>query len=258
VVRARLSWGWLAPLLAGALAVAAWQLIELAVNAPFPVVPPPGAILGEAVHRWPVIMLNLRQTFGEALAGFVLGNLLGLVIAVLMVSWPSFEGSVYNLIVTVHSIPLIAIAPLLVIWLGNGSGPEVVIAAMACFFPMAVNMNSGLRAAHPLALDLMRSLNASPLSIFRHVLLPTAMPYLLTALKMGAPAAVLGATVGEWLGTGGLGYLLFSSMVNFNVPLLWATMLVSTLLALAGFALFAVIESVTLRWHAASRTQGAS
>jgi len=159
-------------------------------------------------------------------------------LATLFVAVPRAERSLYNLVITVHSIPLVAVAPLLLIWFGVGITAPTIVAGLACFFPMAVNATRGLRAASASALDLMRVLDASAWQSFVRVRLPASLPYLITALKLGAPAAVLGATVGEWLGTAGIGYLLFSSMVNFQIELLWATMVIATAVALAGYLVF--------------------
>ena len=101
----------------------------------------------------------------------------------------------------------------------------------------------------------MRVLDASAWQTFARVRLPASLPYLITALKLGAPAAVLGATVGEWLGTAGIGYLLFSSMVNFQIELLWATMVIATAVALVGYLIFVGFERVFLAWSSAARGQ---
>lgn len=233
--------------------VALWQVVEVLVNARFPVVPAPTAIMQALFAHWTVIALNMQTTLAESVAGFVIGTGLGALIAFMFVTWPSFEEAAFNVVVTVHSIPLIAIAPLLIIWFGTGSEPEVIIAALACFFPTAVNMTRGFRAADPGMHDLMRVLGASRFTSFRRVVLPASLPYAFAALKIAAPGAILGATVGEWLGTGGLGYLLFSSMVNFDVALLWATMLITTLCALAGYLVFSVADHFATPWHRSSR-----
>jgi len=238
--------------LAFAFVIAAWEGIERIVNARFPVVPAPTAIVEAAISASNAIWLNLRLTLVESVIGLVVGSLLGLALAAVFVAWPRAENALYNLVITVHSVPLLAVAPVLLIWFGVGITAPTIVAALACFFPMAVNATRGLRAASAGALDLMRALDADPRQAFLRVRLPASLPYVMTALKLGAPAAVLGATVGEWLGTAGIGYLLFSSMVNFQVPLLWATMLIAAAVALAGYALFAGLERALVGWHTRS------
>jgi len=247
--------GWLASavVLVGILAL--WEIAERVIAAQFPLVPAPSAI-GAAIVRFAnPIWLNLRLTLVEAVIGLLAGSALGLALAALFVAVPRAERALYNLVVTIHSIPLVAVAPLLLIWFGVGLTAPTIVAGLACFFPMAVNATRGLRAASASTLDLMRVLDASPWQSFLRVRLPASLPYLVTALKIGAPASVLGATVGEWLGTAGVGYLLFSAMVNFQVELLWATMVIATAVALAGYLLVSGIERRFVGWSPAVRSE---
>lgn len=250
----RRDWVW--SVIAIAAVVVLWEIAERLVAARFPIVPAPSAI-GAALLRFATpIWLNLQLTLVESVIGLIAGSVLGVALATLFVAVPRAERSLYNLVITVHSIPLVAVAPLLLIWFGVGITAPTIVAGLACFFPMAVNATRGLRAASASSLDLMRVLDATAWQTFVRVRLPASLPYLLTALKLGAPAAVLGATVGEWLGTAGIGYLLFSSMVNFQIELLWATMVIATAVALAGYLFFVGLERVFLGWSPAARGQG--
>lgn len=226
-----------------------WEVIERIVGARFPVVPAPSAIGTAGVRAAYPIWLNLQLTLVEAAIGLVAGSVLGLLLAASFVAWPRTENALYNLVVTIHSIPLVAVAPILLIWFGVGITAPTIVAALACFFPMVVSATRGLRAASQSSLDLMRVLDAHPTQAFLRVRLPASLPYIVAALKIGAPASVLGATVGEWLGTAGIGYLLFSSMANFQVPLLWATMLIASAVAATGYLGFAALEAVTVDWR---------
>src|SRR6185312_9636762 len=191
-----------------------WEGLERLVGAAHPAIPAPSAIVGAFSTNWLVLWLNLQPTLLEAGLGFVCGSVGGIALAIILFAWRSAEASLFKIIVTVHSVPLLAVAPLLVIWFGVGSTPVVVLAALACFFPTTVNVHDGLQLVDASHLELMRVLNAPPVAVMLHVRWPAAMPQLLAALKIGAPSAVLGATIGEWLGSRGLGYLMFSSMVN--------------------------------------------
>lgn len=227
----------------------AWEIAVRLVGARFPVVPAPSAIGAAGAQAVQPIWLNLRLTLIEASIGLAAGSALGLLLAATFVAWPRLEASLYNLVVTIHSIPLVAVAPILLIWFGVGITAPAVVAALACFFPMVVNATRGFRAASQASLDLMRVLNAGTTQSFVRVRLPASLPFVITALKIGAPASVLGATVGEWLGTAGIGYLLFSSMANFQVPLLWATMLVAAAVAAIGYLFFAAVERAAVGWR---------
>jgi NitT/TauT family transport system permease protein len=243
-----------APIAAIVLALGAWEIAERLVAAAHPAVPAPSAIVAAFAASGLVLWLNLQPTLFEAGLGFAFGSLAGVALATLLFAWSSAEAALFKIVVTIHSIPLLAVAPLLVIWFGVGSTPVVILAALACFFPTTVNVHQGLQAVDGTNLELMRVLHARPSAVLLHLRLPAALPYLLSALKIGAPSAVLGATIGEWLGSRGLGYLMFSSMVNFEPALLWATMLLSCILSLAGFGLFAVLERRFAGWHESVRS----
>ena len=252
-MKGRRDWVW--SVIAIVAIVLLWEIAERLVAARFPIVPAPTAITAALLRFATPIWLNLQLTLVESVIGLVAGSLLGVALATLFVAVPRAERSLYNLVITVHSIPLVAVAPLLLIWFGVGITAPTIVAGLACFFPMAVNATRGLRAASASALDLMYVLDANAWQSFVRVRLPASVPYLMTALKLGAPAAVLGATVGEWLGTAGIGYLLFSSMVNFQIELLWATMVVATAVALVGYLIFVGFERMFIGWSPAARGQ---
>ena len=214
------------------------------------IVPAPSQILTVVFKNYSIFVVAIQPTIFEALAGFLIGCTAALVMAVVFVRWQAAEQALYNLAVTLNSVPYLAIIPLLVIWLGNGYAPKIAIATMATFFPVLVNAMRGLKASDPQSLEMMHVLGASWIQTLVKLRFPMSLPYLFAAFKISAPAAVLGATVGEWIGSKtGIGYLILTSMFNFDVLMLWATMLVSALVALSGFLFFAVLERVTVgRW----------
>ncbi len=238
-----------APVVIVLLVVVAWEVTERLASAAHPAIPAPLTIASTFQTSAMVLWLNLQPTLFEAGLGFLYGSLAGVGLATLLFAWRTGQAALFKVVVTIHSIPLLAVAPLLVIWFGVGSTPVIILAALACFFPTTVNVHQGLQAVDPANLELMRVLHARAPAVFMHVRLPAALPYLLAALKIGAPSAVLGATIGEWLGSRGLGYLMFSSMVNYQPPLLWATMLLSATLSVAGFSLFQLLERRLAGWH---------
>jgi NitT/TauT family transport system permease protein len=167
----------------------------------------------------------------------------------LLVRFPAIEESVYRLGVMIHALPLVAIAPLLVVWLGSGYAPRIAVAALACFFPTLVNSTRGLRAGDASTMELMRLLAATPLQIFIRVRVPSALPYVFASLRIGAAAAVLGAVLAEWIGAeSGLGLLMLWSMFTFLVPRLWATVLVSATVACLAYLAVGWIERVMVPW----------
>jgi ABC-type nitrate/sulfonate/bicarbonate transport system permease component len=175
-------------------------------------------------------------TTGEALAGLVLGLLAGGIIAALLTLQPGLEGGVMTLAILLKSTPMVAIAPLLTLWLGFGVLPKIIITALLTFFPALINLLSGLQRPDPALLDLFRSWQASRWEIFLQLRLPSALPYLFAALKISAPLALIGAVVAEWTGaSGGLGRTMWLAYSNLNLPFLFGAIF---LLAAAGMSLY--------------------
>lgn len=189
-------------------------------------------------------------TTGEALAGLALGLLAGGIIAALLTLQPGLEGGVMTLAILLKSTPMVAIAPLLTLWLGFGVLPKIIITALLTFFPALINLLSGLQRPDPALLDLFRSWQASRWEIFVQLRLPSALPYLFAALKISAPLALIGAVVAEWTGaSGGLGRTMWLAYSNLNLPFLFAAIF---LLAAAGMSLYWLVawaEKKVIFWH---------
>ena len=150
----------------------------------------------------------------------------------------------------INTIPVVAKAPILVLLLGNGMEPKIAIAALVCFFPTLVNMTRGLRDVSPQQLELMRVLSASPREVFVKLRLRNALPYLFSALKIAASTAVIGAIVGEWIGsTIGIGALIIQATYAFDSPLLYATIVVGSMFSAAFFGAVTFLERRTLTWN---------
>lgn len=195
-------------------------------------------------------------TLGEAFTGLTLGVLAGFLIAALLTLRPGLEGGVMTLAILVKSTPMVAIAPLLTIWLGFGVLPKVIITALLTFFPVLVNVLSGLQRTDPALLDLFRSWQASRWTIFLHLRLPSALPYLFAALKISAPLALIGAVVAEWTGaSGGLGRMMWLAYSNLNLPFLFAAIFI---LAAAGICLYSITnwaEHQVIFWNRENRSE---
>ena len=171
-------------------------------------------------------------TLGEALAGLLLGILAGALAASLLTINPQLENGVMTLAILIKSTPLVAIAPLLTIWLGFGVLPKIIITALLTFFPVLVNILSGLQQTDQALVDLFHSWNASRREMFFNLRAPYALPYLFAALKISAPLALIGAVVAEWTGaSGGLGRVMWLAYSNLNLPYLFAAIFI---LAAAG------------------------
>jgi NitT/TauT family transport system permease protein len=228
-----------------------WQLIVWGFSVPTYMAPSPGDVLYAFRSEGHLLWANFWPTVGEALAGFAAGNLCAILLAIWFVHSRTAERAFFPIAVFMHTIPIIAVAPILVLIFGNGVTPKIIIAAMICFFPTLVNMVRGLKAVHPATLDLMRVLSASRSEIFWKVRLQSSLPFLFAALKIASTTCVIGAIVGEWIGSSfGLGALIIEATYNFRSPLLYATVFTAALLAVLLFTIVSVAEARLIRWKA--------
>ena len=185
----------------------------------------------------------------EAASGFVLGNAVAVLLAIWFVHNQLAERAFYPIAVFVNTIPIIAVAPILVLIFGNGYAPKIVIAALICFFPTLVNMVHGLKAVSPQMLELMRLLSASNREVLWKIRLQNSLPFLFAALKIASTTCVIGAIVGEWIGSNyGLGSLIIEATYNFRSPLLYATVILGAGLAVGAFSLTTFVEKRMLKW----------
>jgi NitT/TauT family transport system permease protein len=159
------------------------------------------------------------------------------------------HSSIYNFSVTLNSIPIIATAPLLALWLGTGPQVQIVIAALACQFPMLVGTVQGLQAADTRQRELMHVLSASRLQTLRFLLIPSAVPYLFAGFKIAAPAAVLGAVTAEWAGAErGVGAMMLYALFSYDTPKVWLSVLLTCVLAAGGYGIVVLVERLVFHW----------
>jgi NitT/TauT family transport system permease protein/putative hydroxymethylpyrimidine transport system permease protein len=163
---------------------------------------------------------------------------------------PLLRRAFYPLIVASQTIPIIVVAPILVVWFGYGIGPKLAIVALICFFPIAVNTLDGLRSVDPDAIKMMRTLDASRLQIFTRVEAPTALPYAFSGAKIAVAVAVIGAVFGEWAGSdSGLGHLMLQDNAQLETARLFAAVVVLSTIAIALFGLLALAERRIVTWR---------
>jgi NitT/TauT family transport system permease protein len=233
-----------------AVLVIVWDLIIRIFNVPPFVVPTPLSVWHALVKEWPRLLDNAVPTIIESLGGFLLGNVVAIAAAIAFVHSSVLERGLYPVAVAVRTLPIVAIAPIFVLMMGNGYAPKIAIAALITFFPTLVNMVEGLRAADAQALELMHVLSASRTETFRYVRWPSSLPYLFSAMRIASTSSVLGALVAEWIGTNkGLGYLIVLTTYDFRTALLYAAMVVTSAVALAFFFLVSVLEWALVRWE---------
>ncbi|CAN7703277.1 ABC transporter permease [Rhizobium leguminosarum] len=239
-------------ILAGLGLVVLWQVVIWIFKIPTFMAPSPADVVLAFRDNAATLWRNFLPTLLEATLGFLFGNLVAILLAVWFVHNTTAEKAFYPIAVFIKAIPIIALAPILVLIFGNGLAPKIIIAGLICFFPTLVNMVQGLRAASPAMLDLMRVLSATNSEILWKVRFPSSLPFLFAALKIAATSSVMGAIVAEWIGSSfGLGALIIEATYNFRSPLLYATVVIAALLAVVLFALVSVVEAKVVRWKPA-------
>jgi NitT/TauT family transport system permease protein len=237
-------------LVAFALVVVGWEVSFRLLQVPSYLIPRPSEVGAALVTQWGSIQRNVGITFLEASGGFLLGSAVALVLATLFVHSRTLERALYPFAVASYTVPVLAIAPILVILFGSGYTPKVLIAAIISFFPTLVNVTRGLRAVEPSALELMHVLSASRAQVFLKLRVPSSVPFLFAALKIASPASVISAIVAEWIGSdAGLGYLIILATFNFRTDLLYATLVASSILSMAFFGIVFLLERAVVRWR---------
>lgn len=232
-----------------ALILGGWELAVRASSTPVYLLPAPSDVIAVLGRDLPTLGPAATTTLGEALAGLVLGTAAGLTLAVVITFWSHLETGVMSVALLVKSTPIIAVAPILTIWMGFGSGPKVVITALLTFFPVLVNTVEGFRSVDPAISDWLASIDAPSVAVFRHARWPSARPFLFAALKVAAPLALIGAVVAEWMGaSAGLGRQMWLAYTNLNMPSLFAAVGVLTVLSAGLYQTVALIERRTVHW----------
>jgi NitT/TauT family transport system permease protein len=228
----------------------AWAAVVYILKIPTFVAPSPQLVAVTLFNKFGILIDNLLPTAAEAISGFLVGNVAAILIATVFVHYKSIEQAFFPVVVLINSIPVVAKAPVLVLLLGNGMEPKVVIAAVVCFFPTLVNMVRGLESVNAQSLELMKVLSASRTEIFFKLRLLNSVPYLFSALKIAASTAVIGAIVGEWIGSNtGIGALIIQSTYNFDSAMLYATVIVGSAFSVAFFLAVTLVERLVIRWQ---------
>ena len=241
--------GWSWPLLGGASVIAAWFAVVAVFRVPPFIAPGPVEVLAVIVeNRW-LLLKNLAPTLQEALAGFVLGNGLGIVTAAVFVHNHTLQRMYFPIATLFNTVPIIAISPILILIFGLGLTSKVIVAAIICFFPTLVNMIRGFESVSASEMELMRVLSASRREIFLKLRVPRSLPFLFSALRITSASCVIGAIVAEWIGsTHGIGAVIIQATFNYRSGLLYAAIIVSSSLAILLFGLVVAAERRVVRW----------
>jgi ABC-type nitrate/sulfonate/bicarbonate transport system permease component len=241
---------WIAPGALVGIALAVWEEWVRIDHKPRWFLPAPSAIGRTIVRDRSLLADNSWVTLREILIGFVVAVVAGVAIAIAIDASRIVERALYPIVIASQAIPIVALAPLLLIWFGHGLLPKVIVTALIAFFPIAVNTVDGLRSADRETLNLLRTLGASKWQRFKIVKWPGALPFLFSGARIGVAVAVIGAVFGELVGAdSGLGHLMTLSGANLRTDRVFACVVLLAMIAIGLFALVALLERVVLPWR---------
>lgn len=250
-----LAQGALRPVILIIVLVGIWDLAIRLFHVPAYLIPPPLQVARELATQWPMLLKQSSYTTLATVGGFALSIAFGIPAAIAIASSKTVESYVYPLLVFSQSVPKIAIVPLFVVWFGFGILPKVIAAFLLGFFPVVVSTVLGLKSVESEMFDLARSMGASRTKTFFKISLPQALPSIFNGLKVSITLAVVGAVVGEFVGSNsGIGYVLQTANGNFDLPLMFAALVVLSAIGVLLFFIIDLIERYTIPWHASHRS----
>jgi NitT/TauT family transport system permease protein len=248
---------YLPPIVVFIVLVAAW---EIATGGPGRrVIPPPSAIVDAARTNSAYLQRAALATIYEAIGGLTLGTLGGILVAFATARWVTARDVLMPVAIASSAVPIIAIAPILNNWFGVLSPvSKMMMAALLVFFPVMINVTRGLVEVQPASLELMRSYAASDVAVLRKLRVPNMLPYLFTALKVGATLAFIGALVGEYFGgtSDVLGRVVLTAMSSGSYDVAWAGILIGAVGAIVAYLVISLIERLAIPWHASVESTG--
>jgi len=226
-----------------------WELICRIFSLPPTILPAPSDVFAASWQFKGPIASNSMVTLWTTLAGFACATVFGMLLGIVVGWHKTIYAGLYPVLIGFNSIPKVAVVPVLILWFGIGEIPAIITAFLISFFPIVVNVATGLATTEPELEDVLRALGASKLDIMRKVGIPRSLPYFFGSLKVAITLAFVGAVVSETVGANrGIGHLMLSAQANFQVPLVFAGLLALAVLGIALYAITAAIESRFTGW----------
>jgi NitT/TauT family transport system permease protein len=239
----------LLPWIAAAALFGTWELVVWLFNVPVFILPAPSAIVQAAITFKGVLMFHAGQTLMTTLIGIAMAMVVGLVLGIAIGCSPLIYETLYPLLIAFNAIPKVAVVPILVIWCGIGSVPAVLTAFIISFFPIVVNTATGLATVEPEMRDVLRALGATRYELIRKVGIPRALPYFFASLKIAITLGFIGSVVSETIASNdGIGFLMLSASTRFQVPIVFAALIVVAAMSVALYALCVLFERRMTGW----------
>ena len=246
------------PLIFGVWIILLWEVIVRGLAVPFVIMPPPSAIWAKLITSLPILAIDFRQTFLKAvIAGYAIGCVSGFVVAIAVDRVPFLKRGLLPIGNLVSALPLVAIAPIMVMWFGFDWQSKAAVVVAMTFFPMLVNTLAGLAASEAMERDLMHTYAANYWQSLIKLRLPAALPFIFNALKINSTLAMIGAIVAEFFGTPivGMGFRISTEVGRMNTDMVWAEIAVAALAGSAFYGIVALIERGATFWHPSFRQQ---
>ena len=241
---------WAAPGAIIILVLAAWEGAVRLFEVERWLLPSPTAIGAELLESRSLLLKHTLVTLEEVVIGFALALVVGIAAAMAIAYSRIVERAAYPFVIASQTVPIIAIAPLLLVWIGYGIWPKIIVVVLISFFPIVVNMVDGLKSVDPDMLNMMRSLGAGRRQIFTKVQAPSSLPFLFSGVRVAIALSVIGAVIGEWVGSSaGLGYLMVRSAPQFLTERVFASIFILSVMGVALFALVVLVERLALPWN---------
>jgi len=226
-----------------------WELIVRLGHVPEYLIPAPSEVAADMKSDWPVLEPALLVTLKEILLGFLISVAAGVGLAVLLHMSTTLRRAFYPILIGSQTVPIVVLAPILVILLGYGILPKLVIVALICFFPIVVNGVDGLRSVDEDLIRMMRTLHGTRWGIFKRVEFPAALPSFFSGMRIAATFAAIGAVFGEWSGSSaGLGYVMLAATPNLLTARIFAAIVLLTAVALMVFGVVSLLERILVPW----------
>ena len=245
------------PLAFGLAALLMWEAGVRAFGVPAVILPAPSAIAARLAVSLPILGADCLQTLRGVLAGYLIGNLAGLVVAVLIDRSPFLQRGLLPLGNLVSALPIVGVAPIMVMWFGFDWPSKAAVVVVMTFFPMLVNASAGLASAGAIERDLMRTYGAGYGQTLMKLRLPGALPFVFNALKINTTLAMIGAIVAEFFGTPtlGMGFRISTEVGHLAIDMVWATIVVASIAGSLFYAFVAALERRATFWHASFRAK---
>ncbi|WP_391558351.1 ABC transporter permease [Robertmurraya sp.] len=254
----KLQKGW-RPIFVLLLLFIGWEFTARMTQVPSWLLPTPSQIFNELINGWSSVSVHLISTIQLILLGFVSGVTVGLLTAFILHNIPFLKESLYPLLILSQNIPIIVLAPLLVIWFGFGLLPKLIVITLVCFFPITISAMDGFRQVAPELFHYMQMAGATKRQLFWKLEFPFALPSIFSGLKISATYSVMGAVISEWLGSeNGIGVYMTLSSSSFRTDRVFVAIFLIMALSLLFFIMINWLERFIIRWKAEGKNRGAS